>query len=92
MLEAKGEHIKTLKDGPLAIIKKHNLPTLQYMANSVKSMVQKLLATEKFVLLLIPLYGKERREVFDHWRKVLQDTLEDLPFPSFRILNLQNLM
>ena len=62
------------------------------MANSVKSMVQKLLATEKFVLLLIPLYGKERREVFDHWRKVLQDTLEDLPFPSFRILNLQNLI
>jgi exopolyphosphatase/pppGpp-phosphohydrolase len=91
-LEAKSEHIKTLKEGPLAEVKRHNLPTLQYMAKSVKEMIKKLLAMDKLVLLLIPLYGSQRREVFDQWQAVLKETMEDLPFPSFRMLNLQSLM
>ena len=73
-------------------MKRHNLPTLQYMADCVKAMVQKLLSMNKFVLLLIPLYGSKKREVFDHWQSVLSEKLADLPFPSFRILNLQSLM
>ena len=92
ILEAKSEHIKTLAEGPLNEIKRHNLPTLQYMAKGVKDMVQKLLAMDKLVILLIPLYGKMRREVFDQWQTVLKETMDDLPFPSFRMLNLQNLM
>ena len=92
ILEAKSEHIKTLREGPLAEVKRHNLPTLQYMAKTVKDMIQKLLAMDKFVLLLIPLYGSQRREVFDQWQNVLKETMDDLPFPQFRILNLSDLM
>ena len=92
ILEAKSEHIITLKEGPLSNVRKHNLPTLQFMAKSIRDMIQKLLAMDKCVLLLIPLYGKQRREVFDQWQNVLQDTMDDLPFPSFRMLNLQSLM
>merc|ERR1719414_398399 len=92
ILEAKPEHIKTLKEGPLNEVKRHNLPSLQYMAQNVKAMIEKLLSMNKFVLLLIPLYGSSRREVFDQWQTVLTEVMSDLPFPSFRILNLQNLM
>ena len=81
-----------MKEGSLADVKRHNLPTLQYMAQNVKVMVQKLLAMDKYVLLLIPLYGHTRREVFDQWQNVLRETMDDLPFPSFRMLNLQSLM
>ena len=35
ILEAKSEHIKTLKEGSLADIKRHNHPTLKYMAKGV---------------------------------------------------------
>ena len=62
------------------------------MAQNVKAMIEKLLSMNKFVLLLIPLYGSSRREVFDQWQTVLTEVMSDLPFPSFRILNLQNLM
>ena len=92
ILEAKPEHIKTLKEGPLNEVKRHNFSTLKYMANQVKAMAEKLLSMNKFVLLLIPLYGSKKREVFDQWQTVLTETMADLPFPSFRILNLQNLM
>ena len=92
ILEAKSEHIKTLKEGPRVEVTRHNLPTLQHMAKSVKDMIQKLLAMDKFVLLLIPLYGSQRREVFDQWQNVLKETMDDLPFPAFRMLNLSSLM
>ena len=70
ILEAKPEHIKTLKEGPLNEVKKHNYDTLKFMAEQVKAMVDKLLSMNKFVLLLIPLYVK-KREVFDQWQTVL---------------------
>ena len=86
------KNLMTLADGPFAEVKKNNASVLSKKAHIVRKMVDKLLGMDRNVVLLVPPFGKHRREIFQQWRDMVVQHCDDLMLPSFRILDLCNLM
>ena len=82
----------TLSEGPIAEVKKNNASVLNKKAHLVRKMVDKLISMDRRVVLVIPPYGKQRREVFQQWRDIVLAHTNDLQLPTFRTLDLYNLM
>ena len=84
--------LKTLSDGPIAQIKKTNSAILHRKAHLVKKLAEKLITMGRSVVLVIPPFGKNKREVFQQWREIILSYCSDLALPKFRTLDLYNLM
>ena len=86
------ESLLTLRQASLEEVKQKNLAPLQEKAEQLRGMVTKLLALHKDVILVIPASGTQRVEVFRQWEEIVIETFQDVTLPSFKILNLSDLM
>ena len=59
-----------------------------------KALIQALMGKnmEKKVVYIIPTTCIERKEVFEHFEEIITETLKDLPFPNFKLINFPELM
>ncbi len=55
-------------------------------------MISKLLGMNKQVVFIIPATAVQRKEVFHQFEEIAAETLADLPFPNFKLLNFPDLM
>lgn len=87
-----GDQLLTLRQASLEEVKQNNSAPLQEKARHLKGMITKLLSMNKHVILIIPASGTQRVEVFRHWEEIVTESMQDLTLPSFKLLNLPELM
>ena len=84
--------LKTLEDGPIGEVKKNNASVLARKAHMIRKLAEKLMSMGRSVVVVIPPFGHQRREIFQQWRDTLLHQCDDLEFPKFRTLDLLSLM
>merc|ERR1712029_666340 len=84
--------LKTLEEGPISEVRECNARILHKRAHLVRRLSEKLMGLGRSVVVVIPPFGKHRKEVFIHWREIVMKQCEDLDLPNFRFLDLQTLM
>ena len=82
----------TLKEASLEEVKQANKSGLKKKASQIKALIQKLLSMNKKVVFIIPSTCVQRKEVFQHFEEIVTEVLQDLPFPTFKLLNFPDLM
>jgi hypothetical protein len=87
-----GDQLLTLRQASLEEVKQNNSAPLQEKARHLKGMITKLLSMNKHVILIIPASGTQRVEVFRQWEEIVTESMQDLTLPSFKLLNLPELM
>ena len=84
----------TLKQASKQEVKEANESKLKERATHIKALIQALMGKnmEKKVVYIIPTTCIERKEVFEHFEEIITETLKDLPFPNFKLINFPELM
>ena len=82
----------TLKDDSLDAIRKKNAGFLKEKAGQLVRMAQYLISQNMTVGFLLPPYGEDRLEVFQHWEEVVKEEMAGLPANKVRLINLPEVM
>merc|ERR1712029_666400 len=84
----------TLKQASKQEVKEANESKLKERATHIKALIQALMGKnmEKKVVYIIPTTCIERKEVFEHFEEIITETLKDLPFPNFKLINFPELI
>ena len=88
------DSLLTLKQASLEEVKQANKSELKKKATHIKALIEALMGKkmEKKVVYIIPATCVQRKEVFEHFEEIITETLKDLPFPNFKLLNFPELM
>ena len=87
------ESLLTLKKASLEEVKLKNKSKLKEKAGHIKAMAEKLMMKMNYqVIFIVPATSIQRIEVFSQFEEILQEVLEDLAFPQFKMLNFPELM
>ena len=86
------DSLLTLKKASLEEVKLKNKSKLKEKAGHIKAMAEKLMKMSYSVILIVPATSIQRNEVFSQFEEILQEVLEELPFPQFKMLNFPELM
>ena len=87
------ESLVTLKQASLEEVKQKNKSKLKEKAGHIKAMIQKLINMGVHsVVYIAPSTSVQRKEIFQHFEEVVEEVLDDLPFPQFKLLSFPQLM
>lgn len=87
------ESLLTLKKASLEEVKLKNKSKLKEKAGHIKAMAEKLMMKMNYqVIFIVPATSIQRIEVFSQFEEILQEVLEDLAFPQFKMLNFPELI
>ena len=88
------DSLLTLKQASLEEVKQANKSELKKKATHIKALIEALMGKnmERKVVYIVPATSLQRKEVFQHFEEIIAETLKDLPFPNFKLLNFPELM
>jgi len=91
--ELRDPKLLTLAGGSLEDVRKANADHLHKEAASLVAMLRYLSNLGKQVMLLLPPYGEDAIEVFNHWEDIILEETQDLvAMGSLRVINLPAVM
>ena len=88
----KENKLLTLRQASLDTVRRTNKGVLQTLLIPLKTMIARLNAQSKRVILVLPPLQKYKIEVFQHWEEILLEEMAPLVGPNLQILNLPKAM